>query len=549
MDVCRPCSAVLAFVIETQGGLPIRGAQGILGLARFPPLARADATTQATLVCTTFEVAPLDLAGNCGCFPFVGTPHSIVRFFRIAAVAMAIFLCGNAVAGRPVEAVPAAADAAVERLELLGFPLGADAFARAVATKHRPIIDLCFSAQLDVNAPDEKGHTPLQLSTLHGDWETVRRLMNAGAAVDAADAAGVTPLMAAAMHGNVEMLRAFTERKAGAEAVDAQGRAALHYAIAAAKLEAIEFLLPLTTNSGATCADGNNALGMAYETQDAKILQTVLEHTPAMADWNTATRAALTDALGTGEKDRIRLLLGKHAAPPNPEGHTAPLLAYAISMNQTPLFDMLLECGADPNTAIPSPCEKDFLATVPRNFLHHYLEGDSGVTVLMLAASLGKEDTVKALLAAGANRNRATPKFKMIALYFATRSDSWLCSQMLIGSGPSPDKLRIEVSLSSQEAVVFKNGTPTFKTSVSTGRKGFSTPPGRYVITDKDRDHHSTIYKVAMPFFMRLSCRDFGLHQGVVESHPASHGCIRLPGDAARKLFSEIPVGTLVSID
>ena len=93
------------------------------------------------------------------------------------------------------------------------------------------------------------------------------------------------------------------------------------------------------------------------------------------------------------------------------------------------------------------------------------------------AARLGREDLVKMRLGAGANRNRATPKFKMIALDFATRSDRWRCTQM------------------------------------------------------------------------RLSCRDFGLHRGVVEAHPAAHGCIRLPSDAARKLFAEIPVGTLVSID
>ena len=51
-----------------------------------------------------------------------------------------------------------------------------------------------------------------------------------------------------------------------------------------------------------------------------------------------------------------------------------------------------------------------------------------------------------------------------------------------------------------------------------------------------------------MPFFMRLNCRDFGMHEGVVPDHPASHGCIRLPGEIARRLFKEIPVGTLVSI-
>jgi lipoprotein-anchoring transpeptidase ErfK/SrfK len=51
-----------------------------------------------------------------------------------------------------------------------------------------------------------------------------------------------------------------------------------------------------------------------------------------------------------------------------------------------------------------------------------------------------------------------------------------------------------------------------------------------------------------MPYFMRLSCLDFGMHEGVVPNYPASHGCIRLPSEAARKLFAEIPVGTLVTV-
>ena len=40
-----------------------------------------------------------------------------------------------------------------------------------------------------------------------------------------------------------------------------------------------------------------------------------------------------------------------------------------------------------------------------------------------------------------------------------------------------------------------------------------------------------------------------GMHEGVVPTYPASHGCIRLPSEAARKLFVEIPVGTVVMIN
>jgi lipoprotein-anchoring transpeptidase ErfK/SrfK len=95
---------------------------------------------------------------------------------------------------------------------------------------------------------------------------------------------------------------------------------------------------------------------------------------------------------------------------------------------------------------------------------------------------------------------------------------------------------------------LIKDGVPVFDTVCSTGREGYSTRVGDYVITDKERNHRSTIYKVQMPYFMRLSCLDFGMHEGFVPNHPASHGCIRLPGDAARKLFAEIPIGTLVTV-
>jgi hypothetical protein len=251
----------------------------------------------------------------------------------------------------------------------------------------------------------------------------------------------------------------------------------------------------------------------------------------------------------TKNTDQIRLLLGKHATPPTPEGKTVPLLAYAIAKNDAPLFSTLLTCGADSNTALPARCDKDFLALLPSKSLRGYIEEDKNVTVLMLAAGLGREDYLRALLDAGADRKRATSRYKMLALYIAAETGQWRCTQILLGSGPSPDQLRIEISLASQRAALIKNGVPIFRTECSTGRQGYSTRTGRFVITDKERNHRSTIYKVDMPYFMRLSCLDFGMHAGVVPNYPASHGCIRLPSEAARKLFSEIPIGTLVTVN
>ena len=84
---------------------------------------------------------------------------------------------------------------------------------------------------------------------------------------------------------------------------------------------------------------------------------------------------------------------------------------------------------------------------------------------------------------------------------------------------------------------------------VSTGKKGYSTPSGEYVITNKHRHWTSTLYDASMPYFMRLNCGAFGLHQSdSVPSYPASHGCIRMPWKEVKAWFSICEVGDRVTI-
>jgi ankyrin repeat protein len=85
-------------------------------------------------------------------------------------------------------------------------PISADEFVRAIAQHRTSLIDLYFSEHLDPNARAAQDRPILLAATLQQDWETVRRLLKAGACVDLADETGLTPLMAAAMHGNVEMI-------------------------------------------------------------------------------------------------------------------------------------------------------------------------------------------------------------------------------------------------------------------------------------------------------------------------------------------------------
>lgn len=391
-----------------------------------------------------------------------------------------------------------------------------DELVRAVTIRRDSLIDLCLIEHVDPNGRDAQGRTPLLIATSQQDWKTARRLLESGAVVDLGDKNGFTPVMAAAMHGELEMF---------------------------------QLLLAHSTNlhPETPSQDGQDLLGFALDGGNPEIIKTVLERLPPAQDWTPSNRRALSRAFQAGKHDEIRLLLSKHAAPPTPEGKNVPFLGYAIAGSNSSLFTTLLNCGADPDTVLPPRCDKDFLALLPKG-LRSYVEDDRNVTMLMLAAGLGQVDYVRALIDAKANRTRLTSRNKMSALDIAAETGHWRSAQVLLGGGPAPDKLRIEISLAMQRVALVRDGVPIYHARCSTGRAGYSTKRGEFVITNKERNHRSTIYHVEMPYFMRLSCLDFGMHAGYVPNYPASHGCIRLPEDAARKFFSEIPVGTVVTV-
>jgi ankyrin repeat protein len=438
---------------------------------------------------------------------------------------------------------------AVRQLEAAGMPVTADGFVRAVATGHQPLIDLFIAAGIPVNAAAEDQRTPLLAAALAKDWPLVDRFVAMGADVNRPDAHGLTPLMAAALADHVSTVKSLLARGAAIDAVDEHLHSALHYAVANRSLGSERALLEAGANCTGECCKGRTVLAHAADVGDWGLFEPILLRQPArQLSWGSYTRQELQKALVATDAAKTTLLLSKHAGPPTPEGSAQPLLAHAILGGDLRQFQFLLDFGADPNTPLNSPVEKGFCQRVSQNFLRHYLDTEEGMTVLMLAAGMGKPDFVRALIDRGASRGIGTKTYKMPALLFATRNENVEITQMLIANSPKPEDLRIQISLGSQQASIIKSGIPVYRTTVSTGRAGFSTPTGNFVVTDKHAMHMSTIYKVKMPFFMRLNGRDFGMHEGVVPGYPASHGCIRLPGDMARKLYKEIPLGTLVSI-
>lgn len=210
----------------------------------------------------------------------------------------------------------------------------------------------------------------------------------------------------------------------------------------------------------------------------------------------------------------------------------------------------LLADGAHVDSVLPRPADGELVTRFRGGHLQYFVTVERGLTPLMLAAATGDTPMVRLLLENGASPSARTKRHKTFALWLAGKGGHVETMQHLLGVRPGSDaaRTRIEVDLAAQTATLIRDDVATASAPVSTGRKGYRTPTGEYVVTDKHRKWRSTLYPADMPYFMRLSCGEIGLHEGHLPGFPASHGCIRLRRGDAAEFFRQVPVGAKVVI-
>jgi hypothetical protein len=138
----------------------------------------------------------------------------------------------------------------------------------------------------------------------------------------------------------------------------------------------------------------------------------------------------------------------------------------------------------------------------------------------------------------------------LFGLFLTTEADtlrpgefSW--EPELSPSGP----LVIIISLPDQALSAYRNGIRIAYSSISSGTRGRSTPAGVFTILEKEVTHFSNKYHHApMPYMQRLTWEGVALHGGDLPGYPASHGCIRLPREFAKRLYSLTVRGTTVIV-
>ena len=390
---------------------------------------------------------------------------------------------------------------------------------------------------------EEDGETPLDFAIKNSRTKSVQLLLEHGAKIDIQQHAPY--LLTAIEQSDTETVRHLLAHGVSANAKHPQsGITLLNHAMDLSETGCVIELLEAGAHPTGTL---RRAIQCGHGTSAQIITTHYHDHDKEWAD----TEGLLELAIFSGSPECVALLLDQGTDPNEFTSIEQRVLALAIAAQQDRVAKRLLELGADPNLRLQDPPSKAFLGYFEGDSkTTYYLKRDRNLTYLMLATLTEQQETVAHLIAYGAARNAYSARHRRYAVAFAAERHNVPIMQMVLGREPNDKSRTVTVSLKSQRATLYQDGKAVSSSKVSSGKRGNRTPKGTFVITNKHRHHNSSIYGSAMPYFMRLSCGDFGLHYSAsVPSYPASHGCVRMPWSNVKHFYSVLQVGDIVTIE
>lgn len=145
---------------------------------------------------------------------------------------------------------------------------------------------------------------------------------------------------------------------------------------------------------------------------------------------------------------------------------------------------------------------------------------------------------------ARASGSFAHPVESLLAVDGRLRHGEFVWNDRDIPQGP----IWIRVDKKSQIISVFRAGHEIGTAVILYGAETNETPKGKFPILAKIEDHHSSTYDAPMPYTLRLTGDGVAIHGSDVKWGRATHGCVGVPLEFARKLFEQARKGDEVSI-
>jgi hypothetical protein len=111
--------------------------------------------------------------------------------------------------------------------------------------------------------------------------------------------------------------------------------------------------------------------------------------------------------------------------------------------------------------------------------------------------------------------------------------------------------VKVKISTAAQRLYVVEGDRVLLATPCSVGKPGSTTPGGVHRIQSKVMNRRRQSQPGAgypMTYWMSFHSPAYGMHWGFVKPYPCTHGCVRLPIKAAKKIFDMVSVGTPIHV-
>ena len=186
-----------------------------------------------------------------------------------------------------------------QEIEAKGYPYTPEGFLKSAEAGDRAAVTLFLGSGVDVNTSDERGWTPLMISSFNGNGEIAEILVQSGADVHAKDNAGYSPMHWAAYSGYYKVIKLLLEKKANPNTLSNFGWTPLMQAATRGHLVVVGQLISGGAHVNLPSKDGWTALHKATANGHTEIVKLLLAKgaDPGMQyqDGSTALSIAIKD--------------------------------------------------------------------------------------------------------------------------------------------------------------------------------------------------------------------------------------------------------------
>ncbi|XP_076445109.1 uncharacterized protein LOC143283010 [Babylonia areolata] len=302
------------------------------------------------------------------------------------------------------------ADTPTDEPGLNGIPL-LEQYESEFGQAQESVINFLIMNGGNINCRDIYGQTPLHFAAMRGNEVACRDLLSiSDVDIEAQDKQGISPLHMAAIHNQLEIACMLIEAGANLRSIDNEQSTPLHYACTEGNVELVQTLFEAGAKTPEAWVmisnmvtdqdiEGSSCLHLAVDSGHYEVAKMVLEKRAEVNRPRKHYMYPLHLAAMSGDIRIARLLVENSARIDVVNDEQATALHKAASLNHTEVVKFLVDRGARINRR-----DKD------------------NYTPLLLAATYGHTETVELLLQKGADYS-AVDKYDKTVVYLAAEEN------------------------------------------------------------------------------------------------------------------------------